>query len=406
VGVSKSFIVVVLSFLIASCAVDVEKIESIYSDGSPKSHEDIPEDGFNNEADGGGYNPDNYFEEEPEEGPEYGSAMGYGFVSGSKAVAAALGIGKLSDVENSSGESYRHLDPMKVPEVWEYGLTGQGVVVAVIDTGIDLDHEDLKDRIAINHDEIPSNGIDDDGNGYVDDVHGWDFFDKDNDPTDPKGHGTHVSGIIAAAKNSFGATGVAFNAKILPIKVTGANGATNKYKMVPAIKYATMMGVDVINISMGGQYQPEIEQAIKEAHQSGIIVVMAAGNSGGALPGYPARFSKEFGIAAGSGSPVGLDSYSNRSGEDRLNYVVSPGRQIYSTLPGNSYGKKSGTSMASPNIAGLAALIVEAAPELSVEDKIAAITSTAIHPALSTNMSGLSSTIDSEEIFDMPTITD
>ena len=148
---------------------------------------------------------------------------------------------------------------VNVDKAWKYledsGKDAGGdssVIVAVIDTGVDYNHIDLKQNIWINKLEIPENGIDDDDNGYVDDVYGWNFVGNNNDPMDDNGHGTHVAGIIGAANNGIGVTGVAYNCKVMPIKAGNSSGYFNNSDIASAITYAYMNGADVINMSFGG----------------------------------------------------------------------------------------------------------------------------------------------------------
>ncbi|MBD1867940.1 pre-peptidase C-terminal domain-containing protein [Cyanobacteria bacterium FACHB-471] len=143
---------------------------------------------------------------------------GYGLVNAAAAVARAVGQAPLSDVTNLGGNNWGN-DLVNAPEVWARGYTGGDVVVAVIDTGVDYGHTDLNDNVWVNAGEVACNGIDDDRNGYIDDVRGWDFIGRDNNPTDEDGHGTHVAGTISGENNTFGVTGVAYNARIMPVRV-------------------------------------------------------------------------------------------------------------------------------------------------------------------------------------------
>lgn len=247
---------------------------------------------------------------------------------------------------------------------------GAGAVVAVIDTGVDYKHEDLKANIWRNEDEIAGNGIDDDNNGFIDDIRGWDFIadgvncaqeedcsKRDANPNDVNGHGTHVSGIVAAVQNnSIGISGIAVKAKIMPLKAAFATVSSALLKstdVYDAITYATDNGADVINMSFAGKNLGILESAIREAHKAGVVFVAAAGNQGSSEKMYPAALPEV--ISVGAIDPDGeKTSFSNYG--DWVD-IVAPGSNIYSTLPKGAYGFKSGTSMASPYVAGVAALI-------------------------------------------------
>ena len=144
------------------------------------------------------------------------------------------------------------LDRIGAPEVWNYGYTGQGIVVAFCDTGVDRFHPDLDANIWSNADEIEGNGVDDDGNGCIDDRYGWNFASNYNNTMDVQSHGTHVAGTIAAEINGFGITGVAYNAKIMPVKVLSDSGSGSYEGITNGIRYAANNGANVINLSLGG----------------------------------------------------------------------------------------------------------------------------------------------------------
>lgn len=164
---------------------------------------------------------------------------------------------------NNTGQTGGTVDAdIDAPEAWNI-QTGDDVIVGVIDTGVDWTHEDLADNIWVNPGEIPDNNIDDDGNGYIDDIRGWDFRNKDNDPMDDHGHGTHVSGTIAAAgNNGIGIVGVCWSAQIMPLKFLGSSGGGTNSDAILAIEYATMMGAKLTSNSWGGG---EFSEALKEA---------------------------------------------------------------------------------------------------------------------------------------------
>lgn len=188
---------------------------------------------------------------------------------------------------NNLPETSNFQEQIGVDKAWEW-LENNGhkaggdsdVVVAVIDTGVDYNHADLQQNIWINKGEIPDNGIDDDGNGYVDDVYGWNFVSSNNDPMDDNGHGTHVAGIIGAANNDFGVTGIAYNSKIMAIKAGNSSGNFKNSDIASAINYAYANGADVINMSFGGStITMAVQEALERAYSS-CFLVAAAGNNG------------------------------------------------------------------------------------------------------------------------------
>ena len=271
-----------------------------------------------------------------------------------------------------------HFPCMDVTGVWKdcfdpakKEAPGKGTVVAVIDTGVDYTHKDLADNIWVNEGEIPGNGIDDDGNGYVDDVHGVDFVDGDSDPMDEHGHGTHVAGIIAMTPGNGGGVGVAYGAKIMCVRAGQANGSFASSDIAKAIKYAADNGADVINMSFGGTGRSYlVESALQDAFPS-CVLVAAAGNDGlptndATLAGYlftediyPAGYKYVLGVMA-TDNNKSLASFSNwdfAEGSGCEYEMAAPGVNIYSTLPGNRYACWSGTSMATPNVAAAAAIL-------------------------------------------------
>jgi len=259
---------------------------------------------------------------------------------------------------------------IRAERAWDLTTGSRNVLVAVIDTGVDYTHPDLAANIWTNPGEIPGNGIDDDGNGFVDDVHGWDFLNDDNDPADDNSHGTHVSGTIGAVgNNGVGVVGVAWNVSIVPLKFLGATGGGGTAAgAVQAIDYATRLGVDVMSNSWGGGgFSNALLEAIRAANDANILFVAAAGNSGtnnDVAPFYPANYDSPNIISvAATDHNDALASFSNYG--PTLVDVAAPGVNILSTIPGG-YGYKSGTSMATPMVSGAVALLRSVAPAISV----------------------------------------
>ncbi|MEH1915403.1 S8 family peptidase [Nostoc sp.] len=318
----------------------------------------------------------------------YNSTNGYGLINGAAAVARAIGQNTFADVPDLGGNNWG-ADLVKAPEVWAHGYTGKGVVVAVVDTGVDYNHEDLTNNIWTNTKEIAGNGIDDDGNGYIDDNYGWNFADQNNNTLDDNGHGTHVSGTIAGENNNYGVTGIAYDAKIMPVKALDSSGSGSYSSISKGIRYAVDNGANVINLSLGGASSNRtLESAINYASSKGVIVVMAAGNDGDSSPDYPARYASKSGIAVGAvDKNNNLADFSNRSGTNQIAYVTAPGVKVYSSVPNNQYATYSGTSMAAPHVAGIVALMLSANSNLTDAQVRQIVTETAGNSTQTTSSS-------------------
>lgn len=318
----------------------------------------------------------------------YSLTDGYGEADVHNALEDLLGVNipEQPDVQDNYQQNLYGIDAIGAPEAWSQGYTGQDIIVAVLDSGVDVQHADLDANIWQNTDEIAGNGIDDDGNGYIDDRMGYDFVNNDGTMEDLDGHGTHVAGTIAAEDNGIGVIGAAYNAKIMPVKVLPADievGGGTWQTVADGIYYAVNNGAHVINMSLGGGYIPPqvIRDAIKYANDNGVICVMAAGNSfdedplNAVSPEAPGSYASEYGIVVGAVDRNGdMTSFSNRAGnpidwdgdgEEELLYTTSAGLGIWSTLPGDMLGPLNGTSMATPLVAAACAILLQADPSLT-----------------------------------------
>lgn len=287
---------------------------------------------------------------------------------------------------HNTGQTGGQVDAdIDAPEAWDIETGSPAVVIAIVDSGADLDHEDLQANIWVNPGETPGNAVDDDGNGFVDDVNGWDFCNStsfllpcaqpgDNDPNDAIGHGTHVTGIAGAVgNNGKGVSGVSWQASLMPLKVFDQFSNTTLASVANGIDYAAANGAHIINLSLGNPNQAApcasmqaIVTAIKNATSQGMLVVAASGNASKNFVGCPAALDEVIAVAAttpqdtrwtGSNFGIHLD-------------VSAPGVSIYSTSfnPALKYQLLTGTSMASPHVAGLAGLLWAYDPALSDKD--------------------------------------
>jgi subtilisin family serine protease len=268
---------------------------------------------------------------------------------------------------------------INILKAWELSTGGDEVVVGVVDTGIDYGHPDLESNMWVNKDEIPDNGIDDDNNGVIDDVHGFNAVDNSGDPFDDNGHGTHCSGTIGAAgDNNEGVVGVNWKVKLMGLKFLSGDGSGTLNNALEAIDYALEMKKRGVNIRVlsnswgGGDYSRALDDAIKAANKAGILFVAAAGNSSldtDRYPHYPSAYDVENVVAvAAINNQDQLASFSNY-GEKTVD-VAAPGVDVYSTVPENmgEYEFFSGTSMATPHVAGVAALVLSIEPNLSPKE--------------------------------------
>ncbi len=256
--------------------------------------------------------------------------------------------------------------------------THRQVIVAVIDTGVDINHPELKNSMWINEDEIAGDGIDNDGNGYVDDVYGWNFFNNTNQVYDGKedDHGTHAAGTIAAERGQMGIAGIADNnyVKIMSLKALGSDeGVGEEAAVVAAIRYAEANGASICNLSFGTtQYYPALEQAMKE---SNMLFIISAGNGDSKAvginidkyPDYPSSYNLPNSISVANLMFDGNLAASSNYGAGTVD-IAAPGTYIVSTITEGGYGFMTGTSMSAPMVTGVAAMVYSYRTDLSLQD--------------------------------------
>lgn len=271
---------------------------------------------------------------------------------------------KISSMEGTPG-----ID-INITEFWDYSQGSQEVLVAIVDTGMDIHHPEIKEKVFRNNLEIPGDGIDNDKNGYIDDINGWNFYDNNNnlyDSSSPDWHGTGIGGVIAATQNnSSGISGIAPDIKILPVKyLGGTKGEAKTSSAIIAIEYARKMGAKIINCSWGSDNSnPALKQTIEKYPD--MLFICAAGNYGNntkTYPIYPACLNLPNIISVAAIDNNGLKT-------DISNYgtnidLAAPGKNVYSIMPDNKYGYISGTSIAVPHVTGVAALLKTLHPDIT-----------------------------------------
>jgi len=263
----------------------------------------------------------------------------------------------LNDVGDSSPDN-----DINGPEAWDIFTGAPNQVIAIIDSGVDYNHPDLNDNMWVNPGEIPGDGIDNDGNGYIDDIHGYDFYNNDPNPFDDNSHGTHVAGTVCAeGNNNLGVVGVNWQCKIMALKFLGSGGSGTTAGAILAIQYADDMGVKISNNSWGGGGSSQaLSDAIQNAAlNNGHIFVAAAGNNNNNtdnIPHYPSSYNLDNIISVASTTDSGDKSSFSNYGVNTVD-LGAPGSSINSTSPGGGYSIKSGTSMATPHVAGVVALV-------------------------------------------------
>ena len=289
----------------------------------------------------------------------------------------------LHNVGQSGGTADADID---APEAWDVTTGSRSVVVAVIDSGFDYTHPDLATNAWRNPGEIAGDGIDNDGNGFVDDVHGWDFANDDADPMDDDGHGTHVAGTIGAVgNNATGVTGVNWQVSIMGLKFLDASGSGSTSDAVAALTYATRMrrdfGINVVatNNSWGGaDHSNSLRSAIAAAGRAGILFVTAAGNDhsdNDRFADYPSTYRDEAVISVTATDRSNRLAVFANYGATSVD-LAAPGVAIRSTVPGG-YATFSGTSMAAPFVTGTVALLAAANPQATAAEIRSAILATA-----------------------------
>lgn len=263
-----------------------------------------------------------------------------------------------------------HLAKIQADLAWNVSTGSSSIVVATVDNAVDINHTDITASKWVNSGEIPNNNVDDDGNGYVDDINGYDVADNDNNPTPPSSsfsHGTHVAGITGATtNNNTGIASIGFGIRVMGVKATKNSGSalsiTDGYA---GITYAAAAGAHVINLSWGGSsYSATAQSVINGAYNAGAICVAAAGNNGDIEPHYPAAYDHVISV----GNTTNTDAKSSTSSYGGWVDVSAPGTSIYSTYPFNTYQTISGTSMASPLVAGLVGLMLSHNSNLNMTD--------------------------------------
>lgn len=259
---------------------------------------------------------------------------------------------------------------IEAPKLWDLGITGKSIKIAVLDTLVDVYHPHLINQIAVNEKELNGlPGVDDDKNGLIDDIYGWDFYLNQaiTSKSQFHTHGTHVAGIIAGNNNSDW-KGVAPEAKIIPINFMSQEGFGSVGAAIKGIDYAQAQGAKIINASWGGPICSQLlRERIYQLDKHNILFVSASGNNGldiDTQPEYPAAFNFPFQITVAATRPSDfLAGFSNTS--FKKVHIAAPGEDVYSLLPNGSYGYMTGTSMATPFVSGSAALLWSKFPQAS-----------------------------------------
>lgn len=287
--------------------------------------------------------------------------------------------------DNSGGWfwSGKEGEDVNAERAWDITKGSEEIVVAVIDTGIDYNHPDLKNNLHVNEAELNGEeGVDDDGNGFVDDVYGYNFVKKSGDPMDGNGHGTHCAGVIGGVHNSEGIRGVMADVKMFGVKFLSDSGSGSTEDAILSIDYAVKRGADVLSNSWGGGGRSEaLKEAIVRANEAGAIFVAAAGNSradNDSRASYPANYDVDNVISVGAMDGRGKKSSFSNYGKEKV-HVFAPGSNILSTVQDGRYKKMSGTSMAAPFVSGIAGLILNQESTLTTGELRQRIVDTAVN---------------------------
>jgi subtilisin family serine protease len=269
---------------------------------------------------------------------------------------------------------------------------GAGALVAILDTGIQLDHPDLQANVWTNPGEIPGNGVDDDKDGIVDDVHGANMFNLSGNVNDDHGHGTHVAGIVAARHgNGIGGSGLAPGATILPVKVLDSTMSGTTDTLALGIRYAVDRGAKILNVSVNTDSPTDsVKSAVRYAGEHGAVIVASAGNNGRNIdlsPSYPASLPDPAVIAVAAGNPDGVLWSLSNTGLLSVD-LAAPGDHIVSTATGSAYQSRTGTSAAAPFVSASLALLSAARPDLPMSSLQLALESTTRRTSLLSSLLG------------------
>jgi len=295
-------------------------------------------------------------------------------------------FGRLWNLHNTGQNQGVAGADVKGPEAWGVTTGTHDVRVAVIDTGVDFFHPDLERNLWANPGETPGNGVDDDGNGYVDDVHGFDFVWEDSDPMDDMIHGTHVGGIIGAVgDNTVGVVGVAWQVSLMALKAFDETGDGQLWDVLTALQYALANGADIVNASWGQNERSQaLADAVAELQEAGVVIVASAGNRQSERLGYPASLPGVIAVAAVNHRDE-RPFFSNYGSRVDL---AAPGENVLSTAINNRYDNLSGTSMAAPHVSGVAALVWARHPQFDAFE-VGNILRNSADPTLSQEYVGL-----------------
>ena len=267
-----------------------------------------------------------------------------------------------------------YLANIQLPQAWDVITGTADVIIADVGSGLDTRHPDLAGQLWVNAGEVPGNGLDDDGNGYIDDVHGWNVLDDNADLSDSTGHSTMVAGIIVAAPNNqVGVVGVCWGCRLMVVKVTQADGLARYSDIAAGVAYAAQNGADVINISLRGKNDSATLRWAIAAASKTAVVVSSAGNDGDDAPVYPAAYDTTLAVTGTNSDDTKPDGANHGTWVD----VSAPGHNILTTFVGGGYQCQSGTSLATPFVSGLAGLLRSQHPEWSPDTVRAQIVHTA-----------------------------